>query len=337
MGTQFRSHLQMMLFKSLTVLLLVSLSWARPGGDTSEEEGKEDHDHTIVRCLLENWGQEEKIKACRDCFDALGEDVLSGINLPIAKQCTRDYLPMQYAACETDIAALNAGDKEQGMQVMQCMGEAMHTNGLNYCLNTTSTAAAVVDRLTDASMCLGEGHKYIMQYVKNDTMASATTREKRKMKMQGKKMKFKMVKLMTKAHCDLASAGDTTNDKDCTDCFKSAIKSFKKDQNKAALVSASTQCSTDYLGDMYSECTTLMQTEPESAHKCFMRVLTKSEVGECTDASSTADAETLAGVMECTRKRAIAWVQENASGKFAEKFIAMLQGFENDDAEEDLQ
>merc|ERR1712106_907386 len=327
---QFRSQLQMMLFKSLTVLLLVSLSLARPGGDSSEEKGEEDQDHRIVRCLVENWGQEARIKACRDCFDALKEDVFSATNLPIAKQCTQDYLPMQYAACETDISALNAGDKEQEMKVMQCMGLAMHLNGLNYCLDTPSTAAAVVDRLTDASMCLGEGHKYIMQYVKNDTMRGASRKEMRKMKKQGKKMKFQMVKLMTKAHCDLASAGDTTNDKACTD-------SFKRDQNKAALVSASTQCSTDYLGDMYSECITLMQTEPKSAHKCFMRVLTRSEVGECTDASSTADAETLAGVMECTRKRAVAWVQENASGKFAEKFIAMLQGFENDDAEEDLQ
>merc|ERR1712106_1089507 len=268
---QFRSQLQMMLFKSLTVLLLVSLSLARPGGDSSEEEGEEDQDHTIVRCLVENWGQEARIKACRDCLNALGEDVFSATNLPIAKQCTQDYLPMQYAACE------------------------------------------------------------------NDTMTGASKKDMRKMKRQGAKMKFNMVKLMTKAHCDLASAGDTTNDKACTDCFKSAIKSFKKDQNKAALVSASTQCSTDYLGDMYSECTNLMQTEPESAHKCFMRVLTKSEVGECTDASSTADAETLAVVMECTRKRAVAWVKENASGKFAEKFIAMLQGFEDDDAEEDLQ
>merc|ERR1711892_1563335 len=337
MGTQFRSQLQMILFKSLTVLLLVSLSLARPGGDSSEEEGEEDQDRTIVRCLVENWGQEARIKACRDCFDALGEDVFSATNLPIAKQCTQDYLPVQYAACETDISVLNAGDEEQEMKVMQCMGEAMHTNGLNYCLDTTSTAAAVLDRLTDASMCLGEGHKFIMQYVKNDTMTGASKKDMRRMKKQGEKMKFQMVKLMTKAHCDLASAGDTTNDKACTDCFKSAMKSFKKDQNKAALVSASTQCSTDYLGDTYSECTTLMQTEPKSAHKCFMRVLTKSEVGECTDASSTADAETLAVVMECTMKRAVAWLLENASGKFAEKFIAMLQGFENDDTEEDLQ
>merc|ERR1711935_512177 len=95
MGTLFRSQLQIDdLFKSLTILLLVSLSWARPGGDSYEEEGEEDHDHTIVRCLVENWGQEEKIKACRDCFDTLGEDVLSATNLPIAKQCTQDYLPM---------------------------------------------------------------------------------------------------------------------------------------------------------------------------------------------------------------------------------------------------
>jgi len=62
-----------------------------------------------------------------------------------------------------------------------------------------------------------------------------------------------------------------------------------------------------------------------------MRVLTKSQVEECTNEDSTADAETLAGVMECTKKRAIAWVEENASGKVKRKFLEMLGGRDDDE------
>jgi len=305
---------------------------ARPQG---KGEG-EDHG-TIVRCLVENWGQETKIQECRDCFGSIGEDVLSETNLPIAKQCTQDYLPMQYAACESEIAALNTGDEEQGMQVLGCMGEAMHMNGLNYCLNTTSPDAAAVDRLTDASMCIGEGHKYIMKYVRNTTMAGAGKRKQRKMERQGQMMKFQMVRLFTKAHCDLATQGDATKDRDCTRCFMTAMRSFKESKDEAALLSESTQCSTEHLGELYSECTTLLQTEPKGAHQCFMRVLTKAQVEECADADAVVNAETLAEVMECTKEKAAAWVKENAKGKVAKKFLEMLGDGEDVEDEEELE
>jgi len=321
-----------MLLELLSLVLCISLTTSAP---TKEED---DGELTIVRCLVEHWGQEEKIQACRNCFDAIGEDVLSATNLPIAKQCTKDHLPMQYSACETQITALEAGQEEQGMQVMQCMGEAMHMNGLTFCLNTTSTDASVTDRLTDASMCLSKGHKHIMKYVKNITMAGASKKDKRKMRKQGRRMKMRMSQLLVGANCDLAAGGDASKDKACIDCFKLAAESFKNSKDKATLMTDMAQCSAEHLGDTFSECTALMKTAPKDAKKCYKRVLTKSEVDACTDDSSAADVETLAAVMECTKKRAIAWIKENASGNMGDKVIEMLGGEEDeDDSQEDLE
>jgi len=328
------------MLKYLYLLLLVHCTVSAPPRGSGEEE--DDGKGIIVQCLVENWGQEDKIQACRTCFENIGEDVLSEANLPAVKKCVSKYLPMENAACQTEIAALKAGDEAQGGKVLECMWGAIHENGLNYCLSTTSNDASVADRLTDATMCLGKGHKYIKQYVRNATM---TDKQRKRMakKLEKKNklgpMKFQMIKLLTKAHCDVATAGDTTKDKACNQCFMTGLRTFRKDKDEAAVKETSVECAKAHLKDKYSECTALMEsdTEEEAVHGCFMRVLTKTNVEECTNDASTADAETLEGVMECIKKRAAAWVEENARGKIKEKFLEMIGGMDDEDSQEDLE
>jgi len=328
------------MLKYLYLLLLVHCTVSAPPRGSGEEE--DDGKGIIVQCLVENWGQEDKIQACRTCFENIGEDVLSEANLPIVKKCVSDYLPMENAACATEIESLTAGDEAQGGKVLGCMWGAIHTNGLNYCLNTTSADATAVDRLTDAAMCLGEGHKYIKHYVRNATM---TDRQRKRMakKLEKKNklspMKFQMIKLLTKAHCDVATAGDATKDKACNQCFMAGLRTFRQNKDETAGKATALECAKAHLQDKYSECTALMEssTEEEAVHGCFMRVLTKTNVEECTNDASTADAETLAGVMECTKKRAAAWVEDNARGKIKEKFLEMIGGMDDDDSHEDLE
>jgi len=299
--------------------------------DSSEEN---DIDHgIIVQCLVENWGQEEKIQDCRKCFEDIGEDILSENNLPVLKQCITQYLPIENEACASDLEALQAEDEEQGGKVLKCAWEAIHINGLNYCLNATSTDSSVVDRLTDASMCIGKGHKYIKHYVMNVTMSDEQRKKMEKKQKKFGPMKMKMAQLFTKAHCDLATNGDSAKDRACNKCFNKGLRTFKRSKDVATLKANSAQCTKEHLGDQYSQCSNLIETDvdKETVHGCFMRVLTKSQVEECTNEDSTADAETLAGVMECTKKRAIAWVEENASGKVKRKFLEMLGGRDDDE------
>ena len=56
---------------------------------------------------------EETIKECRKCFQAVGNP-LSEEGLPKAKDCTKQFLPLENEACAGLIAELTPGDAEKG-------------------------------------------------------------------------------------------------------------------------------------------------------------------------------------------------------------------------------
>ena len=64
--------------------------------------------------MAENYmNGEETIKECRKCFQAVGNP-LSEEGLPKAKDCTRQFLPLENEACAGLIAELTPGDAEKG-------------------------------------------------------------------------------------------------------------------------------------------------------------------------------------------------------------------------------
>merc|ERR1712032_1753836 len=76
------------------VLILASSSEARRrpgnGGRPQKQRQPKEDPGTIIRCMAENFGQDDKIQECRDCFKALGKDVMSETNLPKAKECGQE-------------------------------------------------------------------------------------------------------------------------------------------------------------------------------------------------------------------------------------------------------
>merc|ERR1712032_122116 len=76
------------------VLILASSSEARRrpgnGGRPQKQRQPKEDPGTIIRCMAENFGQDDKIQECRDCFKALGKDVMSETNLPKATAETLD-------------------------------------------------------------------------------------------------------------------------------------------------------------------------------------------------------------------------------------------------------
>jgi hypothetical protein len=57
---------------------------------------------TIIRCMAENWQNgEDQIKACRDCFKAVGNP-FSEEGLPKAKACVSQFLKMENEVSETN-------------------------------------------------------------------------------------------------------------------------------------------------------------------------------------------------------------------------------------------
>jgi len=323
----------------LTLLLLIGLTSAMPQAGGGSQEQQEEDVETMIRCWVENWGNEDKITACRDCFKEVGDNPLSETGLPKAKACVQDHLPTEYEGCIKEINALTVGDEDQGKEVIRCMRATLKSSGLQWCLKET-TNADVVEHLTDASMCMAKGKRMAMEYVKNETKSSDGKGAGRK----EKKLKGKMMKLLLKAHCDLASEGDTSKISACTDCFKTAVKLGKgRDGDKAAMLSGIAQCSTDHLGSMYSSCTTLLTTseDKEAAHMCFIRVLARAQMKECTDNNSVtvATAETLDSMMDCSKEATIAWVKKNARARLAGIIEKHLRAGDDemDEDEEDLE
>jgi len=334
--------------KFVVLILIVGLVSSRPKKDKT---GKEDPS-IIMRCLAENWKNEdgtegineEKIQQCRDCFKGV-----EGSNdaLAEAKKCVSDWLPKEEEACTTELAALKSfEDEEKGKAVLECFDSALETLNNEECLNRASNPDTH-EKLTDAAMCVIDSWKYGMDYVKKETIGKGGKgKGKGKRPRKGKKggKKGMVMKLLTKAHCDLSSKGDDAKSSKCFNCFKAAVKKGrgkgKQDKMSPKMKSAISKCSEEYLSPQYDECNSLMKEDTmdkKKTHKCYMRVLINNEVKKCTDEKSisSATSDSLSLVMGCGKNNTIDWVKENASPKVAEKIVEFLEDDDDDDSHED--
>merc|ERR1712106_159524 len=331
----------------LTMKLLAGLvsSMPRKGSrPNSQKEDKEDPS-TIIRCMAENWQQgEEQIQACRDCFKAVEE---TDAGLTQAKACVAQFLQMEDKACSAQLSALKSfKDEEKGMAVLKCFDEKLEKENNDRCIKE-SQSTDITEKLTDSSLCVLESWKYGMAYVKNATRAQGG-RGKGKRPRAGKGgKKLKMMKLITKAHCSLATNEDGSKTTECLNCFKAAVKIGKQGKGKSGrgkkemspeMFSAMTTCSEQHLNPTYSKCTAMMKdtaADKKETHKCYMRVLISNLVGKCSTGVGEATPATLSSVMECGKMATIGWVKKNASPEVAEEIGNFLE--EEEDEDEDIE
>jgi len=152
-------------------LAVVTVSDARRQGRQRpgrQQKPKEDPG-TIIRCMAENFGQDDRIQECRDCFKNLEGEFMSAGWITAAKQCAADYWPQLVQECSTEIAAMTAGDMESGGEVVECFDEALETRNYERCLNEADASGSDEEKLTDGAMCVMESWKFGMEYIKNAT------------------------------------------------------------------------------------------------------------------------------------------------------------------------
>jgi len=258
-----------------------------------------------------------------------------------------EFLKMENEACATEISALKSfKEAEKGMAVIECFDATLEKENNERCLKE-SKSTDVAEKLTDGSMCVLDSWKYGIAYVKNATRGQGGKGKKPRAGKKGKKMKKEVMKLITKAHCNLASQGDDTKSTVCLQCFSAAVKLGKKRKGKGGrgkkemspeMVSAMTTCSEQYLNPKYAECTTMMKdstADKKETHKCYMKILVNNLVIKCSEGVSEATSDTLSSVMECGKEATIDWVKENASAEVAEKIEDFLD--EEEDEDEDIE
>jgi len=303
---------------------------------------------TIIRCMAENWKKgEDQIKACRDCFKAVGNP-LSDEGLPKAKACVSEFLQIENEACATQIADLGVGEEEKGEALIECFDDTLEAANNERCISE-SESTDIVGKLTDGSMCVMASHKYAFAYIKNATKSEGGKGkgQRRGKGKGGKKMKGQMMKMLMKAHCSLASDEDAIKSSDCETCFNAAVKLGRqgkvnggrrggkgKREASPEMISAITTCSEQHLSPKYDTCTNMMKdttSDKKDIHQCYMRVLVNDLVVNCSDGVTEATADTLAIVMECGKDATVDWLKKNASSEVAEK----MGNFLGDDDEED--
>jgi len=348
------ASMKVLLALALT-LAVVTVSDARRQGRQRpgrQQKPKEDPG-TIIRCMAENFGQEDRIQECRDCFKNLEGEFMSAGWITAAKQCAADYWPQLVQECSTEIAAMTAGDMESGGEVVECFDEALETRNYERCLNEADASGSDEEKLTDGAMCVMESWKFGMEYIKNATQPAKQFRPRpggrrprgrggKGGKRGGKGKKKFMMKMLTIAHCQNANEGDEAKQDQCTSCFKDAVKNAMKKGSKPdteAMKSGLSACATQYLDTKYAACNALMQdasSDKKEGFECYIRELVKSLVQKCSAAEniSGATAESLDSVMECGKDEVKQFVMENAGPK-ALKVIGNMLGKDDDSSEED--
>merc|ERR1711963_1383017 len=89
-----------------TALAVPGRSGRRQGGNKgAQKKGKMDPGN-ILRCAAENFGNNQTIKECLECFSA-EMDFSSQGGLDAAKACASQFWPKGVAACGTEISAIS--------------------------------------------------------------------------------------------------------------------------------------------------------------------------------------------------------------------------------------
>merc|ERR1711962_1782514 len=135
--------------KAFIVLSLAATALAAPGrsgrrqGGNKGNKGAQKKDKmdpgNILRCAAENFGNNQTIKECLECFSA-EMDFSSQGGLDAAKACASQFWPKGVAACGTEISAMAPGNMEALETVVECFDDRLEKENAERCLGeATST------------------------------------------------------------------------------------------------------------------------------------------------------------------------------------------------------
>ena len=207
--------------KAFIVLSLAATALALPGrsgrrqGGNKGNKGAQKKDKmdpgNILRCAAENFGNNQTIKECLECFSA-EMDFSSQGGLDAAKACASQFWPKGVAACGTEISAMAPGNMEALETVVECFDDRLEKENAERCLGE-ATSTELQGQMTEATMCILDSWKWAMGVVKAVNGKGKRQRGGRgrgRGKGKGKAMKKMVMKTLVDAHCDHASNGDAT-------------------------------------------------------------------------------------------------------------------------------
>merc|ERR1711872_256921 len=106
------------------------------------------------------------------------------------------------------------------------------------------------------------------------------------------------------------------------ECFESTQPTESEQPSKSEYVKSLATCSAEHLSPHYDECTTMMEemaVDPEKNSEtmgkgiflCYMRVVTKNLVEQCSNGMTETTPENLLTVMECGSYNVFDWIRKN--------------------------
>jgi len=296
------------------------------------------HPSLITNCIAENSKQGlDQVKKCLKCFENSG-DPLSEEGLPKAKACTEEFLPRANIDCKDYLSALEPENEARGANALACLADVTLIMAAEECL-ASGQQENMVEILTDGVVCLKEKHKNVTMQInqlfekeiKKDFERFKKLMEKKKPRVPKKDpMREQMLSLISKRHCELASTS-VEDESSCLECFESTKPTKSKLPSKSDYVKSLAGCSAQHLSPLYDECTGMMEEmakDPENNSKtmgkgiflCYMRVVTKNLVEQCSTEMESATPENLLRVMECGRYTVFEWIQKNVKFPEIDKF-----------------
>merc|ERR1711962_1008913 len=160
--------------KAFIVLSLAATALALPGrggrrqGGNKGNKGAQKKDKmdpgNILRCAAENFGNNQTIKECLECFSA-EMDFSSQGGLDAAKACASQFWPKGVAACGTEISAMAPGNMEALETVVECFDDRLEKENAERCLGE-ATSTELQGQMTEATMCILDSWKWAMGVVK---------------------------------------------------------------------------------------------------------------------------------------------------------------------------
>jgi len=319
--------------RGLTLLFLAGAITAMPQQLTENAEEVEverkAHPSLINNCITENNKEGlNKIRECLNCFENSG-DPLSDEGLPKALACTEEFLPRVNQDCADDLTALKPDNEELGAIALECFAEVNEIIAAEECL-ARGSQENMVETLTDGVICLKQMqtnvtftiNKLFEKQIKEDFEKFKKFMEKKKPRMPKQDpMKEQMMSLISKRHCQLAS-NTAEEETECLECFESTKPTESQLPSQSNYVKSLATCSEKHLSPMYDQCTDMMfemSKDPENNSKtlgqgifmCYMRVVTKNLVEQCSAQMTSATPENLLSVMECGSYSVFEWIQKN--------------------------
>jgi len=343
--------------RGLALLLLAGTAAARPQDRLQArmedlEEERKAHPSIITNCIAENSNEGiEKVRECLKCFENSG-DPLSEEGLPKAKACTEDFLPRVSTECAEPIGALEPENEEMGSNALRCFADVTQVMAAEKCL-AQSASDDMVDTLTDGVICLKDMHKNVTfqihklfeKEIKKDFEKFKKLMEKKKPKKtkmpKEDPMREQMMSLISKRHCEIASNTEE-EEESCMECFESTQPTESDQPSKSEYVKSLATCSAEHLSPQYDECTTMMEemaVDPEKNSKtmgkgiflCYMRVVTKNLVEQCSNGMTETTPENLLNVMQCGSYTVFEWMQKNVRFPKIENFSQEDYSLEEDE------